>query len=81
MNEISLIGTLFSPAYGLLHESEDIVPYDVDFEDIPAGICLQDRDDCPSIHDATERAMSRHNYNLVFFLLNENYVKALKPTF
>ena len=72
---------IVSPAYGLLHECEDIVPYDVDFEDIPAGICLQDRGDCPSIHDATECVISRHNYNLVFFLLNKDYVKALKPTF
>ena len=72
---------IVSPAYGLLHESEDIVPYDVDFEHIPAGICLQDRDDCPSIHGATESVISRHNYNLVFFLLNKDYVKALKPTF
>ena len=70
---------IVSPAYGLLHESEDIVPYDVDFEDIPAGICLQDRDDCPSIHDAIERVMSRHD--LVFFLLSKDYVKALELPF
>ena len=68
---------IVSPASGLLHESEDIVPYDVDFKDIPAGICLQDRGDCPSIHDATERAMSRHD--LVFFLLSKDYVNALEP--
>lgn len=67
---------IVSPAYGLLHESEKIVPYDVDFEHIPAGICLQDRGGCPSIHDATERVMSRHD--LVFFLLSKDYVKALK---
>ena len=72
---------IVSPAYGLLHECEDIVPYNVDFKHIPAGVCLQHRDDCPSIHGATERAISRHNYNLVFFLLNKDYVKALKPTF
>ena len=67
---------IVSPAYGLLHESEDIVPYDVDFKDIPADICLQDRGDCPSIHDAIERVMSRHN--LVFFLLSRDYVRALE---
>ena len=70
---------IVSPAYGLLHKSEDIVPYDVDFKDIPAGICLQARGDCPSIHDAIERVMSRHN--LVFFLLREDYVKALELPF
>ena len=70
---------IVSPAYGLLRESEYIVPYDVDFKHIPAGICLQDRDDCPSIHDATERVMSRHN--LVFFLLSEDYVKSLELPF
>ena len=72
---------IVSPAYGLLHECEDIVPYNVDFKHIPAGVCLQHRDDCPSIHGATESVISRHNYNLIFFLLNKDYVKALKPTF
>ena len=70
---------IVSPAYGLLHDSEDIVPYDVDFEHIPAGICLQDRGGCPSIHDAIERVMSRHD--LVFFLLSKDYVRALNLPF
>lgn len=70
---------IVSPAYGLLHECEDIVPYNVDFEHIPPGVCLQDRDDCPSIHGATENVMSRHN--LVFFLLSEDYVRALELPF
>ena len=74
-----MIGTLFLLHTDLLHESEDIVPYDVDFKHIPPDICLQDRDDCPSIHDATERVMSRHN--LVFFLLSEDYIKSLELPF
>ena len=72
---------IISAGYGLLDEAEIIVPYNVAFRKVTTGKTLTrdellDRYTHLQIHKDVERLIL--GYNLVFFLLGQDYVKALE---
>ena len=72
---------IISAGYGLLDEAEIIVPYNVTFKNVATGKNLTkdellDRYTHLQIHEDVETLISR--YDLVFFLLGQEYVRALQ---
>ena len=72
---------IISAGYGLLDEAEIIVPYNVAFRNVTTGKTLTrdellDRYTHLQIHKDVERLIL--GYDLVFFLLGQDYVKALE---
>ena len=75
---------IISAGYGLLDEAEIIVPYNVAFRNVTTGKNLTrsellDRYTHLQIHKDVERLIL--DYDLVFFLLGQDYVKALELPF
>ena len=73
---------IISAKHGLLRECDVIEPYNCTF---PKGTTkagekkIKERSNCLQIHKHTKVLISR--YDLVFFLLSENYVRALQLAF
>ena len=69
---------IISAGYGLLNASEVIIPYNATFQKLGKKEILL-RSSCLQIHEHIETLIV--NYDLVFFLLGEEYVQALQLPF
>ena len=69
---------IISAGYGLIHEYDTIVPYSVTFNKMKVEE-INNHASFLNIHDDLERLIP--NYNLVFFLLGENYLRSLQFPF
>ena len=69
---------IISAKYGLLRECDPIVPYDETFQGLKKRDILE-RSDSLQIHEKTEDLIK--GYDLVFFLLGNEYVQALQLPF
>ncbi len=69
---------IISAGYGLLSESDVIVPYNVTFQNLKTKQLLA-RSDSLQLHERVETLIA--DYDLVFFLLGKEYVQALQLPF
>ena len=69
---------IISAKYGLLRECDPVVPYDETFQGLKKRDILE-RSDSLQIHEKTEDLIK--GYDLVFFLLGNEYVQALQLPF
>lgn len=69
---------IISAGYGLLSEKDTIVPYNVTFQGLKKKEILE-RSHKLQIHEHVETLIA--DYDLVFFLLGEKYVRALQLCF
>ena len=69
---------IISAKYGLLRECDPIAPYDETFQGLKKREILR-RSDILQIHEKTENLIK--GYDLVFFLLGNEYVQALQLPF
>lgn len=69
---------IISAGYGLLSESDVIVPYNVTFQGLKKKKILA-RSDRLQLHERVETLIA--GYDLVFFLLGKEYVQALRLPF
>ena len=69
---------IISAGYGLLSESDVIVPYNVTFRELKKKEILE-RSDNLQIHEQVETLIE--GYDLVFYLLGKEYVQALQLPF
>ena len=69
---------IISPGYGLLNECDLIVPYNYTFEG-QGPVAIRQRSRRLRIHENIECLLS--SYDMVFFLLSENYVTACELPF
>jgi hypothetical protein len=69
---------IISAGYGLLNESDVIVPYNVTFAGLKKKELLA-RSNSLQLHERVETLIA--GYDLVFFLLGEKYVQALQLPF
>ena len=67
--------SIISTGYGLVCESECIVPYDVPIKHSPVLLKKEKRD---KLHKDIETLIANGGYNLVFFLLSGDYYEALE---
>jgi len=65
---------IVSAGYGLLHESSQIVPYEVTFNSMSASEIVT-WSETLGIHNALNQVISK--YDLVFFLLGDKYLRAV----
>ena len=69
---------IISAGYGLLNESDAIIPYNVTFAGLKKKELLA-RSNSLQLHEGVETLIT--NYELVFFLLGAEYIKALQLPF
>ena len=69
---------IISAGYGLLNESDVIVPYNVTFSGLKKPELLA-RSNSLQLHEKVQTVIA--NYDLVFFLLGKEYVQALQLPF
>lgn len=65
---------ILSAAYGLISEHQEILPYEVTFNEMK-GNEVDDWARSLGVHNAFEQAIS--SYDLIFLLLGENYLRSL----
>lgn len=66
---------ILSAGYGLIHEDKIILPYEVTFNTMK-GYEVDEWASFIGVHEAFEQAIS--NYDLVFMLLGDNYLRSLR---
>jgi len=66
---------ILSAGYGLIHEDKIIFPYEVTFNTMK-GYEVDEWANFIGVHEAFEQAIS--NYDLVFMLLGDNYLRSLR---
>ena len=65
---------ILSAGYGLIDESRKIYPYEVSFNGMKTSE-IDNWSEALAIHDSVETAI--RDYDLVFFLLGDNYIRSI----